>query len=97
MRVRFTSKRLEGLYTSERGASHYQQAVVDSFFEVVAYIRAAKDERDLYAMKSLHYEKLLGREPQRSVRLNKQWRLIVVLVTDDEGTTVEIAAIEDYH
>ena len=37
-------------------------------------IRAAVDERDLYGMTSLHFEKLLGdREGQHSLRLNKKW------------------------
>jgi proteic killer suppression protein len=42
------------------------------------YIRAASDERDFYALKSLHYEKLHGkRSHQRSMRLNDQFRLIL--------------------
>lgn len=97
MRLRFKSKRLEEMYTSEKGANRYSKAIVDGFFEVVEYLQAAVDERDLYALKALHYEKLKGREPERSLRLNRQWRLIVIIAQDDAGSIVEITKIEDYH
>jgi proteic killer suppression protein len=96
LRFHFRKTRLEKLYTSRSSAHHYPVAVVDAFFEVVEYIRAAPDERDLYALKSLHYEKLQGREPERSLRLNRQWRLIVV-PRDAGDTMMEIVDIEDYH
>jgi proteic killer suppression protein len=58
---------------------------------------AAADERDLYGLKSLHYEKLKGdRSHQRSLRLNQQFRLIVELERHN-GKTVAIIEIVDYH
>ena len=61
-------------------------------------IRAAVDERDLYAMKSLHFEKLKGsRQDERSLRLNKQWRLIVKIVAATPKNLVAVLGIEDYH
>jgi proteic killer suppression protein len=61
-------------------------------------IRAAPDERDFYAMKSLHYEKLKGaRQHQRSMRLNDRLRLIVELADNESDKRVRIVAIEDYH
>lgn len=61
-------------------------------------IVAAKDARDLYAVKSLHLEKLRGdRAGQHSIRLNDRWRLIVKLEQTTEGTTVNIIEIVDYH
>jgi proteic killer suppression protein len=65
----------------------------------MAAIRAAVDERDLYAMKSLFYKKLKGeRSQQKSMRLNDQWRLVVEVEIDREGaTTIVIRAVEDYH
>jgi len=61
-------------------------------------IRAASDERTFYELKSLHFEKLKGdRSHQHSMRLNKQWRLIL----EFEGTSIArvacIVRIEDYH
>ena len=61
-------------------------------------VRAAVDERDLYAMKSLHFEKLKGdRKDERSLRLNKQWRLIVKMISATPKNVVAILKIEDYH
>ena len=61
MRFYFTSNKLEALYTLERDAHKYPEAVVDAFFEAMATIAGAVDERDLYAMKGLRFEKLSGR------------------------------------
>ena len=56
------------------------------------------DERDLYAMKSLHFEKLKGdRKDVRSLRLNKQWRLIVKMISATPKNVVAVLKIEDYH
>ena len=99
MRFRFKDKKLEALYTEEKNAHKYPN-VVDDFFEVMAIIAAALSERDLYANKGLHFEKLVGqrgKQGQRSLRLNKQWRLIVALEEDKEGLYLQIIGIEDYH
>ncbi len=64
----------------------------------MAIIRSALDERDFYALKSLHFEKLKGkREGERSLRLNQQYRLIVMIEKDDSGKYVLVINIEDYH
>jgi proteic killer suppression protein len=55
------------------------------------------DERDLYAMKSLHYEKLKGqRSHERSLRLNIQFRLIVELDQGDVKTVVVVGIEKHY-
>jgi toxin HigB-1 len=99
MRFQFKSKKLAALYTEEKNAHKYPN-VIDDFFEVMAMIAAALDERDLYANQGLHFEKLVGKrgkKGQRSLRLNKQWRLIVTLAEDEEGIYLQIIDIEDYH
>ncbi len=63
----------------------------------MSVIEAAVDERDLYTLKGFHFEKLKGRPGERSLRLNGQWRLIVSLEKDSEGTYLLIIDIEDYH
>ncbi len=98
MRFRFKSKKLQALYTSEKGARKYAPEAVDAFFEVMAVVRSMKDERDLRALKSLHFEKLSGgRQHQHSLRLGQQWRLIVEFEQDEQGDYVLIVSIEDYH
>jgi proteic killer suppression protein len=98
LRAYFADKKLRQLYTEEKDAHRYPEGLVDAFFDVVATIVAAEDERDLYALKSLHYEKLKGkRRHQRSLRLNDQFRLIVEQGKDDKGKFLWIVGIEDYH
>ena len=98
MRFEFSNKKLEALYTEEKGAKKYPPEVVDGFFEVVGIVNAANDERDIYAMHSLHYEKLRGdRSGERSLRINKQYRLIVTREEDEQGLYLIIHKIEDYH
>ncbi len=61
-------------------------------------VRAALDERDLYALKGLRVEKLKGgRSHQHSMRLNDQWRLIFELEGKGKEKVVHIVGIEDYH
>jgi toxin HigB-1 len=99
VRFKFKKRKLEELYTDEKNVQKYPN-VVDDFFDVMAIIDAAKDERDLYALKGLRFEKLSGKREksgQRSLRLNKQWRLIVSVEEDKDGTYLLIIDIEDYH
>ena len=98
MRFQFKTRKLRSLYTDNQGAHKYPPAVVDAFFDGLVVIKAAADERDLYAAKSLHYERLRGkREGQRSIRLNDQYRLILVVEEDEQGEVLHIIEIADYH
>jgi len=99
MRYSFKKPKLKALYEQEKDAHKYPN-VVDDFFEVIDIIENVKDSRELYAFKSIRFEKLegkRGKEGQRSLRLNKQYRLIVILQTDQQGEYLEILDIEDYH
>jgi proteic killer suppression protein len=61
-------------------------------------IRAFLDERDFYAAKALHFEKLRGnREGQHSIRLNMQWRLILEIRGEHPCKVIGIVEIVDYH
>ena len=100
MRFIFASKKLQALYTDMAGAAKYPPAVVEAFFDKMAVIQAAAHENDLRAMKSLHFEKLKGERGNRgeySIRLNRQFRLILTFKADDQGKLSCILDIEDYH
>jgi len=61
-------------------------------------IRAAPDERDFYALKSLHFEKMSGnRKRQHSMRINDQYRLVIEFRREVDRKVVRIMGIEDYH
>lgn len=98
VRFHFANKKLEALYTTEAGSKKYPPAVVTAFFDVMATVVAAVDERDLYAIKSLHFEALKGdRAGEHSVRLNKQFRLILRIEADEPGNVIVVIEIADYH
>ena len=97
MEFGFANNDLIRLYTDPRYYGKYPPEVVEAFRRRVQQIAAAEDERVFYALKSLHFEKLHGRDGQRSMRLNKQWRLIVEIQSGEPKNSIAIIAIEDYH
>ena len=98
VRFVFKNKALELLYTERKDEHEYPREVVNGFFRVMAIIRNANDERDLRALRSLNYEALKGkRSHQSSLRLNRQWRLIVERQEDYQGRVLWLIDIVDYH
>jgi proteic killer suppression protein len=98
LRFRFEDRKLRRLYEQSSGREKLPEGVATAFDEVVSMIESAADERDLYALKSLRYEKLSGpRRGQRSLRLNDQWRMIITVTTEPDGPLVRILEVADYH
>lgn len=56
----FKKKKLDKLYFENKNPEKYGESVINAFFDTITIISAAKDERDMRAVKSLHYEKLKG-------------------------------------
>ena len=72
--------------------------IVRAYRRRMQQVRAFTDEREFYNIKSLHFEKLKGdRAHQYSLRLNKQWRLILEIKRGSSKNTIVVVAIEDYH
>jgi proteic killer suppression protein len=98
LRIRFRSRHLKALYYEEKGAHRYEKGVVNAFFEVMAVVEGAVDERDLRALKGLRYHKLKGkRKHQYGIHLNGPVCLIVEWEEDSKGKRLQIVDIEDYH
>ena len=98
MEVEFSDKRFDRLETDHDYKAGFGQAVVKAYRRRMQQLRAADDERDLYALKSLRFEKLKGtRAHQRSIRLNDQWRLIVEIIPGRPKNRIRVCGIEDYH
>ncbi len=98
MRVTFRNADLERLECDPAFTAGFGPDVVKVFRKRIGFLRQSVDERDLYAMKSLHFEKLQGdRRHQRSIRLNDQYRLILAFETDEHGKLVVVIEVVDYH
>lgn len=98
MRYAFKSKKLQRLHETEEGSDAYPPEVVAQFFRAVDIIATARDIRDIRAFTALRLEKLKGRRRnQHSLRLKRQWRLIVELKKQADGTVIWILEIVDYH
>jgi proteic killer suppression protein len=98
MEVEFADDALDSLETNPRFTGRFSRAIVRAYRRRMQQIRAAADERDFYAIRSLHFEKLSGRrQDQYSMRLNDQYRLILEIAGRATDKVIIIVGIEDYH
>ncbi len=98
MEIIFRDKDLDRLEIDAKFTGGFSREIVKAYRKRIWAIRNATDERDFYGFNSWHYEKLGGdRSHQRSIMLNKQWRLIVEIIKTNPINTIEIMKIEDYH
>ena len=98
MEARFGTEALRRLRSDERYDGGYTEAIVKAYRRRIRLIEQAPDERDFYALKGLHFERLKGdRKHQYSMRLNDQWRLILEFAGNAPNKVVVIVGIEDYH
>ncbi|RAM65496.1 type II toxin-antitoxin system RelE/ParE family toxin [Herbaspirillum rubrisubalbicans] len=98
MEIEYRAHDLARLETDASFSAGYATAIVTMFRKRIQLIRAADDERQFYALRSLHFEKLQGnRAGQHSMRLNDQWRLILEFKKLSTGKVVVVIEIADYH
>jgi proteic killer suppression protein len=96
--VRFKDQKFDRLEQDPTYDAGFAQAIVTAYRKVMQVIRAAPDERVFYNLKSPHFEKLKGsRSSQHSMRLNKQWQLIIEFEGVMPNKLVAVISIEDYH
>lgn len=97
MEVSFADEDLDRLEVDATFSCGFAPEIVRGYRKALWAVRAAIDIRDLYSG-GLRCEKLAGdRAGQYSLRINKQWRLIFVIVTDADGTRLHMIEIVDYH
>jgi proteic killer suppression protein len=98
MDVEFKDPKLALIETNRAAETKLPVSVINACRHKLVVIRAAPDERTLRNWKSLHFEKLEGkRAGQRSIRLNKQWRLVFTLDNECSPPKLTVLDIEDYH
>jgi toxin HigB-1 len=98
MDIQFWDSQLALVETNRATETRLPISVITSCRQKLVILRAAPDERTLRNWKSLHYEKLKGdRAGQRSIRLNKQWRLVFTLDDGCSPPKITVLSVEDYH
>ena len=99
MRIDFEDDDLRRLY-EERDfvLPRIGPEVTKAFRKTVGFLVAAPTQTDLREYRALRLKKLQGgRQGQYSVRLNRQWRLIIRFETDSDGQFLIVIEIVDYH
>lgn len=98
MEITFRDHDLDKLETDKDFTAGYGKEIDKAFRKRIQAIRAAIDERDLYAVKGNRFEKLKGdRSHQHSLRLNDKMRLIVEIESGTPKNKIIVNGIEDYH
>jgi len=94
--IYFQNRNLEKLYTIGRSKKYpLPQQIIDSFFEVLAILEAAKDINDFRKQSSLNFEKMTNTEKSYSFRLNRKYRLEVIIDWENEEETIGIIGIAE--
>jgi toxin HigB-1 len=99
LRIRFEDPDLQRLAEDPAfKPKRWGPELIKAYRKKVQLLRAAVDERDLRAIRSLHLEALKGhRGGTSSIRLNSQFRLILTFETTDDGRVVVVLELTDYH
>ena len=99
MRMEFDDDDLEKLFVDPNFVHpRFGRDLVRAYRKKVTIILNAQDQRDLRMMKSLHLEKLSGDlKGKHSIRLNKQWRLILEFRESAGQPVTAVLKIDDYH
>ena len=99
MRMKFQDAKLRDLYERPDAVlPRLGPEVTKAFRKKVGFLAAAQSELDLRNYRALRYEKLKGdRIGQRSIRLNRRWRLILRVEDDESGRFLTVIKIDDYH
>lgn len=99
MDVEFEKKYLADLY--EKGKTNdkkhrFQPQIINGYLKCVKALLNAKQMEELYAYKSLNYEKLKGdKKGLSSLRINDQYRLEFREITGSNTTIVKICSLVD--
>lgn len=98
MKIEFRDSRLALIRTDRAEETKLPFPVIKSCREKLTVLEAAPDERTLRHWKSLRYKKLEGnRKEQRAIRINDQYRLIILLNNSQAPPTIMVLGVEDYH
>lgn len=98
MKIKFEKKYLKELYEEGKAKNkkyRFQKVVIRKYKNTIDKLRAAERIEDLYLLRSLNYEKLIGNKKGiESVRVDKKYRIeFISSVEGDEPNCITICSI----
>ncbi|GAA4279669.1 type II toxin-antitoxin system RelE/ParE family toxin [Gaetbulibacter aestuarii] len=98
MEVTFEKDYLKELYENGKARSkkhRFQPSVVKKYIQTIDKLRVAKNTVELYPIKSLNYEKLIGdKNGLESVRVDSKYRIeFISSLEGEEPDTITICSI----
>lgn len=98
MEIEFADKELARLELDVGYKGRWAPEVIRQYCKVINLIRQVDIWPDLYTFKSLRLEKLKGkRQGEHSMRINKQYRMIVRFRKEQRIDIATILGIEDHY
>lgn len=100
MEILFTEDYLKELYEEGKSKSkkhRFQKEIIQKYKQTIDKLRAANSIEDLYPIKSLNYEKLVGsKKGIESVRVDKKYRIeFFSTLKDSKLNAITICSIID--
>lgn len=98
MKIIFEKEYLEELYEKGKAKNkkyRFQRSVIKKYIQTIDKIRVVNKIEDLYSIKSLSYEKLIGdKKGLESVRVNQKYRIeFKHRIEGEEPDTITICSI----
>lgn len=98
MEINFEKDYLEELYENGKARSkkhRFQPSVIKKYIQTIDKLRVAKNTEELYPIKSLNYERLIGdKKGLESVRVDGKYRIeFLTTLKGEEPNSITICSI----
>ncbi|KKM00883.1 hypothetical protein LCGC14_1799980 [marine sediment metagenome] len=98
MEINFEKDYLKELYENGKARSkkhRFQPSVIKKYIQTIDKLRVAKNTEELYPIRSLNYEKLLGdKKGLESVRVDGKYRIeFITTLEGEEPDSITICSI----
>lgn len=98
MEINFEKDYLEELYENGKARSkkhRFQPSVIKKYIQTIDKLRVAKNTEELYPIKSLNYERLIGdKKGLESVRVDNKYRIeFLTTLEGEEPNSITICSI----
>lgn len=98
MEINFEKDYLQELYENGKARSkkhRFQPSVIKKYIQTIDKLRAAKNTEELYPIRSLNYERLIGdKKGLESVRVDGKYRIeFITALEGEEPNSITICSI----